>query len=337
MVKVAGAFYTESEGGLGTGATMQSASQRLNWFAVYLDDARVLLRALSADGLPTLISKVVPAQVFFADYTPDEAVYTQTLLPLLEGLRSKLAEDGALEGGELAVFKALRLEEEYRPGGEDAQGLVRAMLENLPDYGALSQTYRHMSNIESISSRKSGEYEHAIRLYNALLRDNPHDEHVFFNMARVYYDAQDFQTCRKYLHLLLESDPEMEEAQAFLRHLDKKHPQETPEARAQLRYQFTTPQACVVERKGEEFEAEVLDLSSSGVKVRFSGSGGPSALARGEAVSLRGGTPLLAPLLEGALVQVMWTGGGSFGAMFAAPLDSKSFEFKRLAAYSCVI
>lgn len=339
MPKLAGTFTTESNRDMGTGSTKQETSQLLSWFAIYLDDDRVVVRALNADGLPTKISKVEEAKTFFADYAQENGHYCSTILPLLQSLRERLSSSGgdvsALEGREAAVFEALVLDQEHLPhlSRERRRELAVDMLADLPGSGEMAEEHRRKIASESIASRKNGDYEGALSLYGTMLRANPDDDHILFNVARVYFEKGDFAACRSYLRLALEHDPHFGEAEKFLKYLNEHKPQEHPEGRVHLRYHFKEPQPCQLTIEGRAVKALMVDVSEAGARIRLA-KGADAQLAPGLEFMVTGVNGLLAAIVNGMKAQVVWASGDVCGAAFHINLDITTDEFKHIIAYT---
>lgn len=343
MPKLGGSFYSETSGGIGIGSTAQDVTQRLQWFAIYLDDGNVLLRAMDGEGLPSDVTKIVSTKDFFSQYSPDKKHYTHVMMPLLSSLREKLLpahEDAlkTLDKGERKVFKALQLNAELIPGlsPEKRKALLFSLLEQLPDYSSIATEHLRQINNESISSRKNGRYEESLTLYNAMLRTNPGDNHIFFNIARVYFEKGDYLSCRKYLLLALDNESDFKEARKFLDYLDKHQLVHGPDVRQFLRYQFNEPQPCVLKLRDKHLSGKVLDISEAGAQFQAQDSKLP-LFDKGVDFVVKGESHLLAPLLIGNAAQVVWMGRDCFGAAFARSLDAKSLSFRRIVAYARVV
>ncbi|MBU1611717.1 MAG: PilZ domain-containing protein [Proteobacteria bacterium] len=339
MPTIAGTYYSEMNRELGAGATQQTSTQRLSWFAIYLNDNQVLLRAMNAEGLPTLVSKILSSKDFFSNYTLDHSLYTTTIQPLLESLGHKLSQSNG-QGPELIheermVLGALQFDQEHLPGipKNQREELSFDMLSKLPNFDEVALEHKSKINHESIASRKQGRFDEAIDLYGALLRVNPEDDHIFFNLARVHYEKKDIIPCRKYLLLALENDPNFEEARKFLNYIDKQDTPTAPEGRQHLRYRFHTPQACTLKIHDTKLEGRIVDLSATG--IRFAPNTTlRSALQQGQQCTIWGLSDLISSILSENQAQIVWTIAGQYGATLASNLDTKTPEFKRIIAYA---
>lgn len=341
MPKLAGSFYTIASADLGEGATRQDALRRVNWFAVYLDDERVLVCATDSKGLPTSVSRTVPLHEFFGKFIPDSEHYDAVLRPLLLGLKEKLDASGGdssrLNAEEKALFKALQLEPSRMAGAseERLRNLPQELLRELPDYEAQASEHKHRLNTASIESRKSGRYQEALELYNAMLRTTPDDYHVVFNVARVYFEKQDYITCAKCLQLALEYAPDFMEAKKFLTYLEKHFLGDTSEERFILRYRFFSPQPCILDMDGRKFSGVVIDISASGLQVKTFDDMG--ALKTGAEFVIHGDGGLLESILHNARAEVVWRKNDVCGAFLKSMLDTKSKAFKRIVGYASIV
>lgn len=342
MPKLAGSFYTITSSELGEGTTKQETLRRVNWFAIYLDDERVLVYATDSKGLPTSVSRTVSLKEFFGKFIPDSEHYNAVIQPLLASTRDKLeaakGNPSGLNVEERVVHKALQIDKAHLSGlsEERMRTLPQELLRELPDYEAQAVEHKHRLNTASIESRKSGRYQEALELYNAMLRTTPDDYHVVFNVARVYFEKQEYLTCSKCLQLALEYAPDFKEAKKFLAYLDKHFLGDKPEERYILRYRFFAPQPCTMVVGGCTLSGAVVDISSSGVQIKLFDDVG-SLLDAGSEFVINGTGDLIEPVLREAKAQVVWRKKDARGAFLKSMLDTKSRDFKRIVGYARLI
>ena len=86
---------------------------------------------------------------------------------------------------------------------------------------AFSQEYREQFNGFGITLRKNQHYDNALRFYSRALELNALDEHVYFNMARAYFEKGAIDDCICQLNTALSIAPEFDEARKFLNHCQK--------------------------------------------------------------------------------------------------------------------
>lgn len=117
---------------------------------------------------------------------------------------------------------ALGLSHLQRGNKDRARELFKQVADMEVDF---AYEYKHMFNEFGINLRKSAMPELALEHYRRALALSPDDEHLRFNMARVYWDLGDMRNCEKYLNKSLEINPGLEYAARFLRYL-RKHPKQ---------------------------------------------------------------------------------------------------------------
>lgn len=231
MPHILGVYFSERDDHVGTGATRKATVTRVCWFAVRLDDERVLLQPLNDAHMPAGLKRVVGQDEFLAGFVPDPEFFTAHLLPVLKGLAARVSiaqgtvDMKSLSEHERLVFKALQIDDKAAKAetpAADRLGIVRELLATIPDVSVM--TFRHQSevNTRSISLRKEGDYGRAVTYYHKALRLNPSDDHLHFNLARAYWHMGEADKCAEHLSRALEINPVFTEAGMFLDYVRKK-------------------------------------------------------------------------------------------------------------------
>lgn len=231
MPHILGVYFSDRDDHVGSGATRKATVTRVHWFAVRLDDERVLLQPLNSEHMPAGLKRVVGHEDFLAGFVPDPEQFTAHLLPVLKGLATKVsaAQDAVdmktLSEHERLVFKALQIDDESAKAENSAADrlrIVRELLATIPDISLM--TFRHQSevNTRSISLRKEGDYGRAVAYYHKALRLNPSDDHLHFNLARAYWHMGESAKCAEHLSRALEINPAFPEAAMFLDFVHRK-------------------------------------------------------------------------------------------------------------------
>ncbi len=65
-------------------------------------------------------------------------------------------------------------------------------------------------------------YKQCLEYYFRALELSPSDDHLYYNIARCYFEMKDFEKCKEYLQKALEINPELEEGKKFMEFLKKK-------------------------------------------------------------------------------------------------------------------
>ena len=80
---------------------------------------------------------------------------------------------------------------------------------------------KHIFNEFGISLRKAGMYEEALGHYGKAIEISPDDEHLYFNVARVYYEKGDIPAAMEWLDKALTMNPDFDEAKRFKESIEK--------------------------------------------------------------------------------------------------------------------
>lgn len=231
--KILGIYSKTSEAAFGQGGSAQKVQQTTYWFARRRGEGQVDLAPLNDQGLPSGVRIPVAQAVFLAAYTPEPRYYAANPNPFLAGLKHKVdtVQDlnrAGLDAAEMAFCKASLLGVD---GGDAAplapadQLVVRDELNAL-----LGGTQAHLEqkkiqlNDFAVNLRKSRRHEEAIRYYQGALAVSDQDENLHFNIARAYYDAQNYESCVRHLREAMALNPDFDWAARFLEYIRKKSP-----------------------------------------------------------------------------------------------------------------
>ncbi|WP_428561963.1 MAG: tetratricopeptide repeat protein [Solidesulfovibrio sp. DCME] len=207
-------------------ASGRDFTQRIDWLAIRLDVARILIFPLDDKKLPLPLQKTVTPQEFLSHFLPAPLVFNERLGPaalvltrLLRDVGSKL-DQNALPDAERALFTVL-LVALAAAGVPDDDA---AALEVLTHCGAAQggEALKRSINAFGIHLRKQKNFDTAAAYYRKALELAPSDERILFNLARVLYDKGELSGCRELLEKALASAPDFSEASKFLRHVRRR-------------------------------------------------------------------------------------------------------------------
>lgn len=80
----------------------------------------------------------------------------------------------------------------------------------------------------AIRLRKSGNFKQAAKYYQDALLINGDDDHLHFNVARLYYEQGEMDKCRTHLKRALELNPRLGWAKQFRAWVDRYRPLTLP-------------------------------------------------------------------------------------------------------------
>jgi len=228
--KVLGIFSRRIDSEIGTGSTTGRRENITYWFARQAKAGQVEVQPLTVAGLPSGIVKRLSTADFLRNHYPEPLYYRENPSEMLEALAGKLLgrSPGGLASLDAGESKGLAALAGPRPQGqgEALEGWLREAREVLETLicssPAVVQEQRVSLNRFAISLRKDGLYDESIDFYSKAVELEKNDEHLFFNMARVYYDKGDLDGCRGALEQALAINPEFSEAGRFRSYLSRK-------------------------------------------------------------------------------------------------------------------
>jgi len=227
LPQILGCYQSEKRQKMGgKGSEGRAFTQRIDWLALRLDPARILIFPLDENHLPLPLQRIVPAEEFLNHYLPAPLLFAERLGPAAVVLARLLRDVGpgldhrTLPDAERALFVVV---------------LAALAAAGLPDSGdaalkvltaagmALSPQAQKISiNTFGIALRKRGAFDTAAAYYRKALELAPGDERIMFNLARALYEKGDTPACSQFLEKALAADPDFGEAKAFLRYLKRR-------------------------------------------------------------------------------------------------------------------
>ncbi len=236
--KIKGVFSTQSLIKVGTGTTQRKTVQKSYWYAQELDDGNVEIQPLNKNYVPSGPKKIISKEELLEKFKPEPEFYTYEVLPRIRELNKTIARAdryrmrGETYSAEFEYKNALKVDEENIRAnfGLGLTYLERGDTEKANDIfqrlvkldAAFEKEHKHLFNEFGIKLRKNKMYNQCLEYYKRALELADDDEHLYYNIARCYFELKDFQKCREYLNKALELNPDFEEGKKFLAYLDKK-------------------------------------------------------------------------------------------------------------------
>lgn len=236
--KIKGIFSTQSLITIGTGTTQRKTVQKSYWFVAELDDGKIEMQPLNKNYVPSGPKQVITIEELLEKFTPEPEFYTYEVLPRMKELNKTIARAdrhrmrGETYSAEFEYKNALKVDEEniranfglgltYLERGDTEK--ANNIFERLVKLdAAFEKEHKHLFNEFGIKLRKNKMYKQCLEYYQRAVDLAQNDEHLYYNIARCYFELRDFQKCREYLNKALELNPEFEEGKKFLAYLDKK-------------------------------------------------------------------------------------------------------------------
>lgn len=226
--EILGCYQSQKQEKMGRGATSgRGFTQRIDWLALRLDPARILVFPLDDKKLPLPLQKIVTPEEFLGHFLPVPLLYTERLGPAALVLTRLLADvtaeidQTALPEAERALFTVI-LVALTAAGEKDDDAAVLAVLGGADAGPAGGDAQKQAINAFGIHLRKERNFDVARAYYRSALELAPDDERILFNLARVLFEQGDLTGARGALEQALTLDPAFAEARKFLRYVRRR-------------------------------------------------------------------------------------------------------------------
>ncbi len=204
-------------------------------FAEQDDQGNVEVRNINENFVPSGEKKFIPKEQFLNCYLPEPSMFNNKVLPALQELNATIEEgEKALQNNEL--FSA---EHEFNNALCIDEKNIRATFNlgltylEMQDWDNTEQIFqklikmdapfkkeqKHLFNKFGIELRKKGLHKHALKYYSKAVRLETEDEHLCFNIARVFHDKGNIRKCKRYLQKALQYNPDFKYAKSMLQYL----------------------------------------------------------------------------------------------------------------------
>jgi len=223
---------------IGSGATTQKIDQCIYYYAEKNDECPLYVQPLNANYIPAGEKKTISEQEFLKKFKPEPLIYYNRVKPSVEQLESKLSKADKLlkeekfDKAEAAYKDALTLDSEnirgifglgitYLSAGNFDEG--REIFEKIIDIElAFTPKFKHLFNEFGIKMRKNKLFEQALQYYTKAVEcSEEEDEHLFFNLARIYYEMENYPESVLCLQRALGAAPGFAMAKRMLLHVEK--------------------------------------------------------------------------------------------------------------------
>jgi tetratricopeptide (TPR) repeat protein len=229
LQRIKGVFYEESVITLGTGHTQKTQKVKNFCYAEQIDGDAVKISFLGNEGNPTGIVIEMPYEEFLQKFTfaPDYKVKTKQEretdkhIALAEKNRARKEYNSA----EWEYTSALKIDPEsiranfgigtlYMEMGQPNK--AKEVFRKLCEIDAIfEEENKHIFNEFGMQLRRAKMTDEALAHYLKALEISSRDEHLYFNVARLYYDTGEFETALQWIEKSLKINPQFREAGQF--------------------------------------------------------------------------------------------------------------------------
>ncbi len=236
--KIKGVFSSQNVLKVGTGTTTRRTIQKTYWMVEEQDSGVIDIQPLNPNFIPSGPKRKVSKEDLLQKFSPEPEFYVQTVFPALQELNKTIVKGeqhrkkGELFSAEHQYNKALKVDVEnvranfglgltYLDRGETNK--ADNIFERLVKLdAAFEEEHKHLFNDFGISLRKNKMYDQSIDYYERALDLTKQDEHLHYNMARVFYEKKLFEKALDHLTIALKMNPDFEAAGKFLSWMQKR-------------------------------------------------------------------------------------------------------------------
>lgn len=230
--KIKGIFSSQEVRKVGAGTTVRKTIQKTFWMVEEQDDGSIQIQPLNVNYVPSGPFKTIPKDDLLQKFAPEPEFYVQTVFPKMQELEDTITRGdrhrskGEHFSAELEYNQALAVDEDnvranfglgltYLERGESVK--ADNIFERLVKLeAAFDEEHKHLFNDFGINLRKNKMFDQAVTYYKRAEELAKSDEHLQYNLARVYFERKDMAKARDHLLKALSMNPNLEVARNFL-------------------------------------------------------------------------------------------------------------------------
>ncbi|CCH49182.1 hypothetical protein [Pseudodesulfovibrio piezophilus] len=234
---IEGVFSIERMAKIGTGTTARRVKQTATYYALQVDPTVVELQGLNNKNVPFGPKTQISKEELLADYLPLPQMYKEVMGNLRKVQKSvargdKFRKRGESFTAEYEYANALNLDEQNVRANfgiglclleRDEEEKAKKVFDRIIKLEtAFEDEHKHLFNEYGIALRKKKLTGQAVDYYKRALELSDDDENLWYNMARVQFDREDWGKCGQAVARCLKLAPEHEEGRKMLNYLTKK-------------------------------------------------------------------------------------------------------------------
>ncbi|MDC0336557.1 tetratricopeptide repeat protein [Pseudodesulfovibrio sp.] len=207
---------------VGTGTTAKKQESRVLWYVKQREVDEFGIRKINPQFVPVGDEKIIDQEKLLDEYTPEVEIHNTQVEPAMCALRKTIAkgdkhrEKGEPLSAEMEYTKALDVDEK-NVRAMFGLGLVyldrkdkeksRMVFDELVGMeAAFSDKHKHLFNEFGIALRKSELYDEAVQYYTRAVELTTDDENLYYNLARAFYEKDDWEHCIEFASRALKID-----------------------------------------------------------------------------------------------------------------------------------
>jgi tetratricopeptide (TPR) repeat protein len=202
-------FSTVAEIKVGTGTTAKKQRSKLLWYVKQCGADAFGVRKINPQFVPVGEEKVIDQEELLTNYTPEVEIHNVHVEPAMTALKKTIAkgdkhrQKGEPLSAEMEYTRALDVDETnvraiFGLGlvylGRSDKKNSRAVFEQLLGLrAAFAEEHKHLFNEFGIQLRKAGLFDEAVQYYSRAVELTDADENLHYNLARAFYEKNDWE------------------------------------------------------------------------------------------------------------------------------------------------
>ncbi|QGY40039.1 tetratricopeptide repeat protein [Pseudodesulfovibrio cashew] len=221
-------FSTVTKVKLGTGTTARVQENRVLWYVLQRNADAYGVRKINPQFVPTGDETLIDKETLLAEYTPEVEIHNLQVEPAVQALKKTVAkgdkhrERNEPLSAEMYYVEALDTEVTnvraifglgliYLQRGDCEKGKV--LFEELVQIkAAFNVEHKHLFNEFGIALRKAGMFDEAVSYYGRAVELADPDENLYYNLARVFFEKDDWDQAILFAAKSLDLDPNHQHA-----------------------------------------------------------------------------------------------------------------------------
>lgn len=199
---------------MGVGVNARTHDSRNYWYVEQVGREMFEARLINDRHTPTGDPVPVTLHDLVGNYTPELAYYDEVVLPAMIEAAQVTHESGAgIDANVVMSLFGLSLVYLSRHEPDRTRALLESLVNVSSDFDGKDQ---FLFNDLGIALRKSGLYPEAISFFRRALDFVTDDENLYYNLARAYYENNDWEGCLRHLVMSHRINPQLDATRNLL-------------------------------------------------------------------------------------------------------------------------
>lgn len=200
---------------IGTGTTAKKQKSKLLWYVKQEGVDEFGVRKINPNFVPVGDPTIIDQETLLSDYTPEVEIHNSRVEPAMRNLTKTLAKgdkhrkQGNSLSAEMEYTKALDVDV-VNVRAIFGLGLVyldrndreksKIVFEQLVSMeAAFDLAHKHLFNEFGIALRKNTLFDEAVKYYGRAVELSADDENLYYNLARAFYEKDDWASCFEFV------------------------------------------------------------------------------------------------------------------------------------------